>query len=265
MRTVLLLLLLCVGLTAADLENRNVSGPEAAPTFPEKTPFTTQVTVRNPHDRAAKVDRLDASCSCMQLVLKDHFLLPHATTTLTITVDNANRSGTQRMGVTVYLTDPELEAIEVEVWWQVEPSIAVDAIAPLADPANRPTENGWRDVYRYVQHERPDELQRLRKRVRLASKLPDFAIIGIDYLGPVWKFVPTRQADGSWLVTATAKSPTDELAEKTYDEQVIIRTNHPDKPAVVLQFVAIVARNAGKQAVDLLNQIPPPPPLPPGP
>jgi Protein of unknown function (DUF1573) len=265
MRIVLLLLLLGLGLAAAELENRNVAGPEAAPTFSEKTPFSAQVTVRNPHDRAAKVDRLDASCSCMQLALKDHFLLPHATTTLTITVDNANRSGIQRMGVTIYLTDPELEGIEVEVWWQVDPSIAVDAIAPLADPAHRPEDNGWRDVYRYVQHERPDELQRLRKRVRLASKLPDFAILGIDYLGPVWKFAPTRQADGSWLVTATAKTPDTPLPEKTYDEQVIIRTNHPDKPTVVLQFVAIIARNAGKEAVDLLAPMPPPAPVPAGP
>lgn len=250
MRWLTILLLLASLLPGATLENANVSGPETAPVFAEHQPFTASITVRNPHDRAVKVDRLDASCTCMQLELAERFLLPLQATTMTIRVDNSNRSGPQRMGVSVYFTDPELEAVDVAAWWKVTEDVAVDAIAPLADPAQRPADLAWRDVYKFVDHERPDELARLRKRIRISSPTPGLELSGIDYAGSVWAFAQARQADGSWLVTATAKDPAAMLPEKTYDEKIVVRTNHPQKPMIAIQIVAIIDRNAGRAAVD---------------
>ncbi len=251
--SVLMVVLLTAALHGAALEGRNVAGPDTAPVFAEHDPFTASVTVRNPHDRAVRVDRLDASCSCMHLDIASRFLLPHEATTLVITVANKDRSGPQRMGVSIYYTDPELEASDVEVWWKVRADVAVDAIAPLADSAARPAEIAWRDVYKYVDHERPDELARLRKRVRLESPDPGLEILGIDYAGPVWAFTPTRQADGSWLISAQAKDPAATLAAKTYDEQVVVRTNHPRKPTIALNFVAVIDPEAGRAVVDPMS------------
>ena len=249
-----LLFLLCLGclLGAATLENRNVEGPATAPVFAEHVPFAATITVRNPNDRAVRVERLDASCTCMQLDLAERFLLPHQASTLTLRVENANRSGPQRMGVTIYFTDPELEPIEVTAWWQVTPDVAVDAISPLVDPAQRPSDIAWRDVYKFVEHERPDELHRLSKRVRISSPVPGFEILGIDYPGAVWVFTPTRLADSVWLVTAKAKDPTGTLPPKTYDEQVVIRTNNPEKAKIPLQFVAVISTDAGRESIDPL-------------
>ena len=255
-----LLVLLCFSclLGAATLENRNVDGPETAPVFAEHVPFATTITVRNPNDRAVRLERLDASCACMQLELAEHFLLPHQTSTLTIRVENTNRSGPQRMGVTIYFTDPELESIEVTAWWHVTPDVTVDAISPLVEPAQRPSDIAWRDVYKFVEHERPDELQRLTKRIRISSALPGFEILGIDYPGAVWAFTPTKLAAGVWLVTAKAKDPNGTLPPKTYDEQLVIRTNHAEKPKITLQFIAVISTEAGRTSIDPMA-IPGPP------
>lgn len=253
--------------SASEVENSNVAAPELAPALPERTPFAARITVRNPHDRAAKVERLDASCTCMQLKLAENFLLPHQSTTLEITVDDTNRSGPQHMGVSVYFTDDELEPIEVQCWWSVIPDIAVDALAPRAETTARPADIAWRDIYKFVAHERPDELNRLNKRLRLESPADTqptggLQILGLDYAGPVWQFTPLKQADGSWLITAVAKNAAVELPEKTYDETLTIRTNHPHKPTVKVQFVAIISKKAGRENIDPL--MPAPPMLPPG-
>ena len=251
-------------LVAAELENTNASGPDAAPLLAEHTPFAATIMIRNPHDRAVRIERLDATCSCMHLEVADQFILPHQTTTMQINVDNANRSGPQRMGVSVYLTDPDLEAIDVQVWWKVTPDVAVDAIAPRAEiTTTRPTDIAWRDIYKFVANERPDELNRLSKRMRLESSLPDFAVTGIDYAGAVWAFAPAKQSDGSWLITATAKDPAGELPEKLYDETVTVRTNHPQKSAIKVQFITNITRKAGRKAFDPFEDPPPPPLLPP--
>ncbi len=256
------LLLLCAALlSAAELENANVSGPDTAPVFAEHTPFAATVTIRNPHDRAVRIERLDASCSCMHLEVAEHFILPHQSTSMAISVDNSNRSGPQRMGVTVYLTDPDLESIDVQVWWSVTADVTVDAIAPRAESTvGRPSDIAWRDVYKFVANERPDELHRLLKRARLASPQADFAVLGIDYAGPVWAFTPLKQSDGSWLITASAKDAHVELAEQLYDETVTIRTTNPFKPTVKLQFIANITRKAGSAGFDPLA-VPPPPGL----
>jgi hypothetical protein len=256
-----LLLLCAVLVSAAELENTNVSSPQAAPVYAEHSPFATSVNVRNPHDRAVRIERLDASCSCMQLEIGEHFILPHQSTTLTVSVDNRKRSGPQRMGVTVYLTDPDLESIDVQLWWTVTPDVTVDALAPRAETTlGRPADIAWRDIYKFVANERPDELQRLSKRMLLTSPQADFTVLGIDYTGPLWSFTPLKQSDGSWLITASAKDPQAQLPEKLYDETVTIRTNHAHKSEIAVQFVVNLTRKAGSTDFDR-NAIPPPPPL----
>jgi hypothetical protein len=246
------------------LENRNVADPSQAPLLREVQPFLAQITVRNPHDRAVKVKLLDPTCKCATLEIADRFLLPNAATTLTIAVDNANRSGPVRVGVTIYLTDPDLEAIEVEAFWQVRACVQVDAIGPGMDPTKRPDDRAWQDIYRYVTKVRPDEPNRLRKRARVSCPPEEtpaggLTILGIDYPGMLWRFTPTQQSDGSWLITGSALGGEDAtLPIGEFQEQVTVRTNHPDKPSLVLEFNTLVAKDAGRQALDP-GVLPPPP------
>jgi hypothetical protein len=251
------------------LENRNVADPAQAPVLREVEPFLARITVRNPHDRAVKIKLLDPTCKCATLDITDRFLLPKATTTLTVAVDNLNRSGTVRVGVSLYLTDPDLEAIEVEAFWQVRPCVQVDAIGAGMDPLKRPEDRAWHDIYRYVTKVRPDEPNRLRKRLRVSSpegEVPEggLKILGIDYPGTLWRFTPTAQADGSFLITATAQGGEDAtLPLGEYLEKVVVRTNHPAKPTFTLEFNTLVSKDAGQQAVD--PGVLPPPGFPPPP
>lgn len=265
-----LAVLLGLSVVAAAVENSNVADPAQAPLLREVEPFLAHITVRNPHDRAVKVKLLDPTCKCATLEIAERFLLPKATTTLTVAVDNRNRSGLVRVGVSIYLTDPDLESIEVEAHWRVRPCVQVDAIGPGMDPLKRPEDRAWHDIYRYITKVRPDEPNRLRKRFRVSSPPEEtpaggLQLLGIDYQGSLWRFTPTAQPDGSWLVVASAKDG-DEATLKVgeYPENVVVRTNHPDKPTLTLEFNTLVAKNAGEQAVDFL---PPPPgilPPPPG-
>lgn len=256
MRHLVLVCLLALSAAAVALENRNVEDPSQAPILREVEPFVARITVRNPHDRAVKIKLLDPTCKCATLEIADRFLLPKATTTLSIAVDNANRSGLVRVGVSIYLTDPDLEGIEVEAHWQVRPCVQVDAIGPGMDPLKRPEDRAWHDIYRYVTKVRPDEPNRLKKRLRIScppEEVPagGLQLLGIDYSGPLWRFTPTQQPDGSWLVVASAKDGDDAtLKNGEYLEKVVVRTNHKDKPTLTLEFNTLVAKDAGQQVVD---------------
>lgn len=267
----LLLGLLSLSVAGVAVENRNVADPAQAPIMREVEPLVTKVTVRNPHDRAVKVKLLDPTCKCATLEIADRFLLPKATTTLTIAVDNLNRSGLVRVGVSIYLTDPDLESIEAEVHWQVRACVQVDAIGPGMDPLKRPEDRAWHDIYRYVTKVRPDEPNRLRKRLRVScppEEVPagGLQILGIDYPGTLWRFTPVAQPDGSFLITASAQGGDDAtLALGEYKEKVVVRTNHKDKPTLDLEFNTLVSKDAGQQTLDP-GALPPPPPglFPPG-
>ena len=252
----IVLALLSMSLSGWSLDNRNVADASQAPILRENQPFIAQITVRNPHDRAVKVKILDPTCSCATLEIADKFLLPHGTTTLNMAVDNHNRSGPLRVGVSIYLTDVELEAIEVETFWQVRPTVQVDAVEPGKDPLVRPADQAWHDVYRYVTKVRPDEPNRLRKRIRMScppEELPagGLQILGIDYPGTLWRFTPSTQSDGSILITATAQVGDEgTLTIGDRKEVVVVRTNHPDKPKIELEFQTFVSKDAGQRAVD---------------
>ncbi len=245
----ILSVLLSTGLGSAELINTNTATPETAPLTPEDVPFTTTITVLNPHARAVKVKNIDSSCTCTTLVLADHFLLPKSITTLNVVIDNHNHSGAKRVVITIYPTDPELEAIEVVALWTIIPVLTVDAIPPGGSVTERP-DWSYQDVYRYVSSERPDETNRLRKRFRLMSSADTMPadglkILGIDYDGPVWRFTPVTQADGSILVTAVAKDPAPVAGR--YDETVVIRTNHQRKPRIELFFNTQLSMDVGKR------------------
>ena len=183
------------------------------------------------------------------------FILPHEAATLQVAVDNKNRSGPQHVGVSVFLTDPDVDTIEVSVLWTVRACIQVDSIAPGKDPGSRPEDRAWHDIYRYVAKVRPDELERLKKRIRLScpeGEVPagGLKVEAIEYSGKLWAFAQTTQADGSVLITATAREPDKGFPEGEYTEPVIVRTNHPDKARIDLTFQAVVAKDAGARAVD---------------
>jgi hypothetical protein len=250
-----LLAALAAGGRAAALDNANVADAEHAPLLRESEPFIATVAVRNPYDRAAKVKLLDPSCSCATLEISSTFILPHQTADLHIAVLNHDRSGPQHIGVTVFLTDPEFEAIEVNTYWTVRAAVQVDALPPSADPLARPADKAWQDVYQYVAKARPDELNRLRKRIRLScppEELPagGLKVLAIDYAGSLWRFAPTAQADGSILILATARDPAATAPEGELSEKVVVHTNHADKPAITLTFLSDITKDAGTTSRD---------------
>lgn len=267
MHTWSIILLLAAATGASALDNTNAVDAEHAPTLREVEPFVGRIQVRNPYDRAVKVKLLDPTCSCATLEMAERFILPKATATLNIAVLNTNRSGGMTVGVSIFLTDPDLETIEVTARWNIRACVQVDAIGTAMDPLKRPEDAAWRDVYRYVSKVRPDELSRLRKRVRVSAPPEEtpaggLKIEGIDYTGTLWAFTPSAQADGSILISASARDPETEFRVGDYDEPVIVRTNHPDKARIELRFQTAVTRDAGARAIDPQGGLIPPPGLP---
>lgn len=252
----LLALLVCACLLpAAEVVNANVAAAELAPTVREGQDFTARITVRNPYQRAVKIARIDTTCSCSKLDLAGRFLIPGETTTLDVAVASAKRSGPQQIRVSLFVSDPDLEPIEVWCWWKVREAVAVDAIPPGAQPLERPADVAWRDIYRFVAHERPDEPQRLRKRIRLASPAEEtppggLRVEGIDYPGTLWAFTTAAQENGSILITATARDQQGPLPTGLHQETVVIRTNHPGKPRIELHFEALLDLKAGREQRD---------------
>ena len=257
-----------VGGPAWCLDDANADAPEHAPVLREVQPFHTTILVVNPYDRAVRVKMLDASCSCAHLDLGSHFLLPHASTTLAIDVDDTNRSGPQDIHVSVYLTDPDLEPIECSFLWTVRPCIAVDSLPPESEPSGRPADRAWQDIYRFVVDERPDEPQRLHKRIYLSCPSEEapkngLAILGIDYAGSLWQLTPRKLDNGAWLIIARAKAGVDTLPEGTFHETATVHTNHPDKATITLHFDCHIAKGAGARD-DTTGPAPGSAPAPPG-
>ncbi len=252
MPLILCLLLACL-LPAAEVVNANVASADLAPEVREASTFSAKIAVQNPYQRAVRIERLDSTCSCTTLEIASRFLLPGEVTILDIASDNLRRSGPQQTRVSLFLTDPDLEPIEVWCWWRVREAVSVDAIAPGEAALERPTDVAWRDIYRFVAHERPDEPQRLRKRIRLAAPAGDvpggLRVEGIDYPGTLWKFSSRTLENGAIIVTAESNHA-ERMPLGTFHDTVVIRTNHPDKPRIELQFEALIDSEAGRKAID---------------
>lgn len=256
------ILLLLASLPAASNEVSNLRPGEPLPRIAEKDSFGITLPVPNPYDRALKVKQIDSTCACSVLKMDERFLLPGGSSPVVVKVENRNRSGDQKVQISLYLSDPELEPIEVMLRWTVLPAVTVDAIAPGNDPAQRPTEPAWQDVYKYVVNERPDELNRLRKRIRIASPEASappggLRIEGVDYAGSLWAFTPRELAPNVWLLTASAREPDQEGPEGAWEEQVTVRTNHPDKAKITLIFQAVISKKAGQEHFDPMVPLPP--------
>ena len=224
------------------------------PLVPEHQPYTARLAVRNPHDKAVKIARVDASCSCAKQELGTTFLLPLASTTLDLVVDYSARSGDQRLGITCYLSDPNLDPIELTVLWRVQADIAVDSLTAAADPLARP-ELAYRDIYRFPSKVRPDELHKLRKRIRLASP-PESApkdglrVLGVEYAGDLWRFTAQDQSDGSILLTAVARDVDAAVSDGLREEVATVLTNHLHKPRIALRFITYIGKDAGAVVLD---------------
>ncbi|MDA3960954.1 MAG: hypothetical protein PF961_09205, partial [Planctomycetota bacterium] len=97
---------------------------------------------------------------------------------------------------------------------------------------------------------RPDELHRLRKILRIGSPAetaPEggLKITNIAYTGAIWQFTEKPQDDGSILLLAHAKNPDGTIPNGKYEEQVVLTTNHPNKPTITLTFLTAIDPNAG--------------------
>ncbi len=231
----------------------------ADPVLDENQPYRTQVTVRNPYDRAVRIERLDSTCTCTHLKADRTLILPGDSATLSVEIDNNGKSGHQLVTTSVYLSDPEFEPIDVALAWTVRGAVTVDALPPRADPRERPEDRAWRDIARFLAHERPDEQNRLLKRVRLGSDLPPpggLQVLEVVYPGTIWSFTTENLGNGAWLVTGKARNPDATGPEGSFDETVTVRTNHPMKPTVSLTFSTILDRKAGSQPIDPLAPLP---------
>jgi len=240
------------------VENTNVAPDAVPPVLEEGVPFTEYITVRNPHQRAVKITQLDSTCTCTRLILHPELIPPGGTAILDVAIDTANRSGRQEIQISLFASDPELAPIEVPLRWDVHPAVTIDVIRPGAVPKPRPEDRAWLDVYKFVSRERPDELHRLRKRIRVASDIPGFRVEGIDYPGSLWAFTSLDLGDGVWLVSGKARDKDASVAEQAYEERVVIRTNHPKKATIPLVWITVIDKETGQEAVDPLMPLPPP-------
>ncbi len=258
MHILLALLLACLA-PAAEVFNANVATAELGPEIREAGRFSARITVRNPHQRAVRITRIDKTCECSKLELASRFLIPGETTTLEVESDNWRRSGPQHIRISLFLSDPDLEPIEVMCWWTAREAVSVDAVPPGSPALERPADGAWRDIYRFVAHERPDEPQKLRKRIRLAcppTETPPggLRLEGIDYPGTLWAFEPRTLENGAILITATARDRQGPLPEGDFSETVVLRTNHPDKPRIELRLETLINMRAGREVRDVQGE-----------
>lgn len=218
------------------------------PELPEHMPFTDTMTVTNPYARAVRIGVIDTSCSCDRLEIADRFLIPGETTTLSVHVDNSNRSGPASHRFWLYVTDSAYPPITLEAHWQVIPDVAVDVIPPNAPLDERP-DQAYRDIYQLISSIRPDEPHRLRKVLRVWSpaELPDGLQIAVEQEpDTLWEVTTRRQDDHSLLVIARGRDDLEDLAKGAYSETITLVTNHPHKQRIELQFNTASDTEAGR-------------------
>lgn len=221
--------------------------PAELPVLREHETFKRQYTVTNPFERAIRVERVDTSCKCIEQKLHKEFLIPGESTLLDIQIENDFYSGPRRHKVWLYVTDPELEAIEIVGKWIVKANIIVDLIKE--DPSQRPADKRYRDIYRYTSNVKPDEGKRLKKYIRMNT--PDDIEGGLQitptYTGNIWAFSTKTLDPHTVLLIATARDPKAVMKEGLFQEDLIITSNHPHKKTFTLEFVTSVDKNAGNK------------------
>lgn len=234
-------------------------------TVREGNVFTAAIPIRNPYDRAVRIIRKESTCVCNTLETEKDFLLPGESTTLHFAVPNERISGRGSQIVWLYLSDPDFEPIEVRIRWLVEATVAVDLLPPNQREIKRPDDVLWRDIYRLESVERPEDGSKLQKNMLLSTSVTEtpeggFAILGIDYAGSLWTFTTRKVNDQQSLVMLRAADPNAVMPQGTFEETFTIRTNHPDKAAIVIELGTMIDPEAGKPVDNPLLQ--PPIPMP---
>jgi hypothetical protein len=216
--------------------------------IPEHQRYEKVLSVRNPHDRALRIEHQESSCSCDTLELGDRFLLPLQETTLTVAVTNDRLSGDRLHKVWFYPSNPNLTPIIVELGWHIVPNVSVDLLPGHAASTDRPTEANLRDVYAYTVWVRPDQAaQRMAllgpdaRIIRLGSPAESrpqggLSIERIEYAGALWRFETRRIDEGCTLLLATAAEGIAGVGAGSWSEPVVVHTNHPHKPRIELTF-----------------------------
>ena len=229
-----------------------------APHYAESEQFSSVITVRNPYDRAVRVKDIDTSCACDELTLASYFLLPGETTSLTVKVDNINKSGLNSHRLWLYLTDPDYPPITATIEWVIRPHVAVDLIPPNAPLDQRPAP-ALRDIYQTVSSIRPDESKRLRKILRFFTEddMEDSLTLNIHPPeNSFWDFEVRQQSKQSALLIARGKVKDEPLPTGSYTEHIKVTTNNPKKPEITLQFHVAVDVNSGSlDANNPFNQL----------
>ncbi len=262
LRRIFPLLFIVVPLVAGEDDNIvcNVEDPEQAPVVREGTTFSTKLTVRNPKDRAMRIDEVNSSCLCSRLELGTTFLLPGQATTFVMEAPTANLSGLQFQRVWFYPSDPTLGSLLVKVYWRVRPMVTVDILPPGQKEVERPgkvdpEKIGFQDLDTSLTQARPDEAKRLRKNILLTSPAPEtpeggLRITKLEYAGELWRFIVNEVPDDPEKVLLLARAaerwgPDTPIPEQVIDEKLIVHTNHPDKSRIELHFWTAIDQRVG--------------------
>ena len=241
MNRITLLMLFCAITLSGAVETKPL--PESR----EHEVFSTTIVVTNENDTAVKLARLSATCSCQKQHLKKHFLLPGEQTELEIAIENTNISGPTQQTVWIEWTDPEVEALAIPIHWRVIPNIAVDSIPPQGPFDQRPTSALHRDVYLYITTVHPEEFKKHRKVIMLSTPQnlgPEgLTILQLMYEGALWDWRFQQKTPQQVLLVGTINEQVATMEERLYEEQVILETNHPDKPHITLELQTALTTN----------------------
>jgi len=221
------------------------------PVVTEDQVFRTVFTLRNPYDRAVRVDLIDRDCACLELELSERFLLPHEEATMTFAVENSNTSGIRKHRVWLHLTDPDLEPIAIHMRWRVRPHVTVDILPEGGPYDRRPDDRQRRDVYLFVEEVRPDEAQRLQKVILVQSpegSAPEGGLVieRIEHDSAIWQFELQPIDERSVRVVATAKDPEATLPDGEHEDVAVLHSNHPRKAEIPLHFRVVASEEAGR-------------------
>jgi hypothetical protein len=249
-------LIFCALLAAQDAPApvTNLSKDGKIPTLIEGQPFSATLAFKNPYDRAFKITDIESDCSCTRMEASSRFLLPNEEATFYVVAPTNGTSDSQRMRFWLYASDPEYQPIIIECHWNIIPMVTVDRLPPGKESViERPEKkSGYRDLAIFLETLRPEEQAQLQKNLLISSpesQIPEggLKITAVEYTGPIWSFTVREHDKGKVLLLARAKDPNTLLPVGIHEEKVIVKTNHPGKPTISLQFKTAVDPKANTE------------------
>jgi hypothetical protein len=229
----------------------NIAPGAPLPVVREGELYRCTVTVRNRYDRAVKLTGIDSSCPCNDIQLQTRFLLPGEAMVVTVSATTAGRSGDINHRVWLFPSDSELEPLEFHLRYHIRERVAVDLLGPNDQPGARPADLPRRDIGRLVVTLRPDEPQRLQRNLLVSCPAEErppggLRISGVEYAGRLWRF-EVRQVDDRHLLVLARGIDGAVLTSGEYEERFVIRSNHPDRPALPMEILTVIDPKAGQQ------------------